>query len=199
MPNVTLAPQARLLTTDKALTSPTLSGLSDLWQHAHRRRRRMGGQRTDRRRQPAGRRAGPQDRSPTSRARSTSACSRAAEECTGPDSPRLPRSVAIQPSTGDLLAVGQNARRRRAGPDRADGPLSAWVDVQDGDRLGRSAGRPGHARQRRAPARAPRTSRAARSPTTTISTSARCRCTPRSRGHATPRWAGSRSICRPTA
>ena len=34
MPNVTLAPQTRLLTTDKALTSPTLSGLSDLWQRA---------------------------------------------------------------------------------------------------------------------------------------------------------------------
>src|SRR5439155_4167284 len=34
MPNVTLAPQMRLLTADKALTSPTLSGLSDLWQHA---------------------------------------------------------------------------------------------------------------------------------------------------------------------
>ena len=34
MPNVTLAPQTRLLTTDKALTSPTLSGLSELWQRA---------------------------------------------------------------------------------------------------------------------------------------------------------------------
>ncbi|MFE4498281.1 penicillin-binding transpeptidase domain-containing protein [Rhodococcus sp. NPDC056743] len=32
LPGVTLAPQARLLSVDKALTSPTFSGLSDLWQ-----------------------------------------------------------------------------------------------------------------------------------------------------------------------
>ncbi|PRC61162.1 penicillin-binding protein, partial [Mycobacterium sp. ITM-2017-0098] len=32
LPNVTLRPQTRLLATDRALTSPTLSGLSELWQ-----------------------------------------------------------------------------------------------------------------------------------------------------------------------
>ena len=32
LPNVTLRPQTRLLTTDRALASPTLSGLSELWQ-----------------------------------------------------------------------------------------------------------------------------------------------------------------------
>ena len=32
LPGVTLAPQARLLSVDKALTSPTFTGLSDLWQ-----------------------------------------------------------------------------------------------------------------------------------------------------------------------
>ena len=61
-PNVTLAPQTRLLTTDKALTSPTLSGLSDLWQQRHRRRHRMGSERSDLHRRPARRRAGPQTR-----------------------------------------------------------------------------------------------------------------------------------------
>ena len=32
LPNVTLRPQTRLLATDRTLTSPTLSGLSELWQ-----------------------------------------------------------------------------------------------------------------------------------------------------------------------
>lgn len=32
LPNVTLRPQTRLLATDRTLTSPTLAGLSELWQ-----------------------------------------------------------------------------------------------------------------------------------------------------------------------
>lgn len=116
LPNVTLAPQTRLLATDKALSSPTLAGLSDLWQ-----------QRTD---QAAGwavtaqtsagpRRVGGQDAKPVGDIASTLdiAMLRAAEEALAP-LPTPAALVAIQPSTGNLMALAQNA------PADAQGPIA---------------------------------------------------------------------------
>lgn len=116
LPSVTLRPQTRLLATDRALTSPTLSGLSELWQ-----------QRTDQAagwavtaQTPAGaKRVGGQDAKPVGDIASTldSGMQLAAEAALGPLT--TPAAiVAIQPSTGDLLVVAQNA------PADAQGPIA---------------------------------------------------------------------------
>jgi hypothetical protein len=106
VPGVTLAPQTRLLATDKALTSPTLSGLSDLWQ-----------KRTDdaagwsvTAQTPAGvEKVGGQDPKPVGDISSTLdiGMQRAAEDALAP-LPTPAALVAIQPSTGNLLVVAQN-------------------------------------------------------------------------------------------
>jgi hypothetical protein len=114
MPNVTLAPQTRLLATDKALTSPTLSGLSELWQ-----------QRTDDARgwavnaqSAAGlQRVGGQDPKPVADISSTLDIGmlRAGKDALAPIT--TPAAiVAIAPSTGDVLAVAQNAAADAQGP-----------------------------------------------------------------------------------
>lgn len=115
-PDVTLRPQTRLLATDRALTSPALAGLSDLWQ-----------QRTD---AAAGwavtadtasgpRRVGGQDAEPVGDIAATLdiGMQLAAEAALAPlVTPAA--LVAIQPSTGELLAVAQNA------PADAQGPIA---------------------------------------------------------------------------
>ena len=114
LPNVTLAPQTRLLATDKTLTSPTLSGLSDLWQ-----------QRTD---DAAGwavnaqtaaglKRVGGQDPKPVGDIASTldSGMLRAGKNALAAF-PTPAAIVAIAPSTGDVLAVAQNAAADAQGP-----------------------------------------------------------------------------------
>ncbi|MCV7130752.1 penicillin-binding transpeptidase domain-containing protein [Mycolicibacterium vanbaalenii] len=115
-PHVTLRPQTRLLATDRALTSPTLAGLSDLWQ-----------QRTD---AAAGwaiiaetaagaQRVGGQDAKPVGDIAATLdiGMQLAAEAALAPLT--TPAAiVAIQPSTGDLLVVAQNA------PADAQGPIA---------------------------------------------------------------------------
>lgn len=115
-PQVTLRPQTRLLATDRALTSPTLAGLSDLWQ-----------QRTD---AAAGwaiiaetaagaRRVGGQDAKPVGDIAATLdiGMQLAAEAALAPLT--TPAAiVAIQPSTGDLLVVAQNT------PADAQGPIA---------------------------------------------------------------------------
>jgi Penicillin binding protein transpeptidase domain/NTF2-like N-terminal transpeptidase domain len=116
LPNVTLRPQTRLLATDRALTSPTLSGLSELWQ-----------QRTDAAagwavtaETPAGvKRVGGQDAKPVGDIASTLdiGMQLAAEAALGP-LPSPAAIVAIQPSTGNLLVVAQNA------PADAQGPIA---------------------------------------------------------------------------
>jgi hypothetical protein len=114
MPNVTLAPQTRLLATDKALTSPTLSGLSELWQ-----------QRTDdakgwavNAQSAAGlQRVGGQDPKPVADISSTLDIGmlRAGKDALAPIT--TPAAiVAIAPSTGDVLAVAQNAAADAQGP-----------------------------------------------------------------------------------
>ncbi len=116
MPNVTLRPQTRLLATDRALTSPVLAGLTELWQ-----------QRTD---AAAGwavtadtasgpRRVGGQDAEPVGDIAATLdiGMQLAAEAALAPlVTPAA--LVAIQPSTGELLAVAQNA------PADAQGPIA---------------------------------------------------------------------------
>ena len=114
MPNVTLAPQLRLLATDKALTSPTLSGLSDLWQ---RRTDDAAGWAVNAQTAAGLQRVGGQDPKPVADISSTldigmlRAAKNALAALTTPAA-----IVAIQPSTGDLLAIGQNVAADAKGP-----------------------------------------------------------------------------------
>jgi hypothetical protein len=114
MPNVTLAPQTRLLTSDKALTSPTLSGLSDLWQRATDD---ATGWAVSAQTATGSQRVGGQDPKPVADIASTldigmlRAARNALAELTTPAA-----MVVIQPSTGDLLAVGQNPAADAEGP-----------------------------------------------------------------------------------
>jgi transpeptidase family protein/MecA-like transpeptidase family protein len=114
LPNVTLAPQARLLTADKALTSPTLSGLSDLWQRATDN---AAGWAVSAQSSSGSQRVGGQDPKPVADIGSTLdvAMSLAAEDALAPI-PTPAAMVVIQPSTGDVLAVGQNAAADAQGP-----------------------------------------------------------------------------------
>ena len=114
MPNVTLAPQTRLLTTDKALTSPTLSGLSDLWQRATDDATGWAVSATA---ADGIQRVGGQDPKPVADIASTLdiGMSRAAEDALAPVATPA-AMVVIQPSTGDLLAVGQNPAADLQGP-----------------------------------------------------------------------------------
>ncbi|MCM6773242.1 penicillin-binding transpeptidase domain-containing protein [Nocardia sp. CDC159] len=116
LPNVTLAPQNRLLVTDKDLASPTLSGLSELWQReaddaagwAVRAQTANGTQRV-----------GGQDAKPVADIASTldMGMLRAATAALAPI-PTPAAMVVIQPSTGNLLALAQN------GPADAQGPIA---------------------------------------------------------------------------
>jgi hypothetical protein len=114
MPNVTLAKQARLLTTDKALTSPTLSGLSDLWEHATAD---ASGWAISAQTANGTQRVGGQDPKPVADIKSTLdiGMSHAAREALAAV-PNPAAMVVIQPSTGDVLAVGQNPAADAQGP-----------------------------------------------------------------------------------
>jgi hypothetical protein len=107
MPNVTLAPQTRLLSTDKALTSPTLSGLSDLWQQ---RTDDAAGWAVNAQTAAGVQRVGGQDPKPVADISSTLDIGmlRAGRDALAAI-PTPAAIVAIQPSTGDVLAVAQNA------------------------------------------------------------------------------------------
>lgn len=116
LPNVTLAPQTRLLTVDKTLTSPALSGVSDLWQHSTDaaagwavRAQTADGVHT----------VGGQDPKPVADIRTTldTGMLRRAEAALAPI-PTPAAMVVLRPSTGDVLAVGQNA------PADAQGPIA---------------------------------------------------------------------------
>ncbi|WP_111511926.1 penicillin-binding transpeptidase domain-containing protein [Mycobacterium kyogaense] len=116
LPNVTLRPQTRLLATDRALTSPTLSGLSDLWQQ---RTDAADGWAVTAQTAAGAQRVGGQDAKPVGDIAATLdiGMQRAAEGALAP-LPTPAALVAIQPSTGNLLAVAQNA------PADAQGPLA---------------------------------------------------------------------------
>jgi Penicillin binding protein transpeptidase domain/NTF2-like N-terminal transpeptidase domain len=114
MPNVTLARQTRLLTTDKALTSPTLSGLSELWQRATDD---AAGWAVSAQTASGSQRVGGQDPKPVTDIHSTLdiGMSHAAEDALAPISTPA-AMVVIQPSTGDVLAIGQNPAADAQGP-----------------------------------------------------------------------------------
>jgi hypothetical protein len=114
MPNVILAKQTRLLTTDKALTSPTLSGLTDVWQRAADD---ASGWVISAQSASGGQRIAGQDPKPVADIHSTLdiRMSRAAKEALAPI-PTPAAMVIIQPSSGDVLAVGQNPAADAQGP-----------------------------------------------------------------------------------
>ncbi|BDT86390.1 penicillin-binding protein [Nocardia cyriacigeorgica] len=113
-PGVTLAPQTRLLTTDKSLSAPTLSGLNELWQ-----------QRADeaagwavRAQTPQGtERVAGQDPRPTADITTTLDIDlqHAAESALAPIA-QPAAVVALQPSTGKVVAVAQNEAADAQGP-----------------------------------------------------------------------------------
>ncbi|MFC9995895.1 penicillin-binding transpeptidase domain-containing protein [Nocardia sp. NPDC127526] len=115
LPGVTLAPQTRLLTTDKSLASPTLSGLAELWQQnadaaagwAVRAKTADGS---------TVRIAG-QDPKATTDIRTTLdlALQQAAESALAPVT-QPAAIVALQPSTGNVLAMAQNSAADLQGP-----------------------------------------------------------------------------------
>lgn len=116
LPNVTLRPQTRLLATDRALTSPTLSGLSELWQQ---RSDAAAGWAVSAETATGPKRVGGQDAQPVGDIAATLdiGMQLAAENALAPLT--TPAAiVAIQPSTGNLLAVAQNA------PADAQGPIA---------------------------------------------------------------------------
>jgi Penicillin binding protein transpeptidase domain/NTF2-like N-terminal transpeptidase domain len=114
MSNVTLAPQTRLLTSDKALTSPTLSGLSDLWQRATDD---ATGWAVSAKTATGSQRVGGQDPKPVADIASTLDIGmlRAAKNALA-ELPNPAAMVVIQPSTGDVLAIGQNPAADAQGP-----------------------------------------------------------------------------------
>jgi len=114
LPDVTLAPQLRLLAMDKTLTSPVLSGLSDLWQ---RRTDAADGWAVNAQTPTGPQRVGGQDAKAVGDIASTLdiGMMRAAEDALAPI-PTPAAMVVIQPSTGNLLAIGQNAAADAQGP-----------------------------------------------------------------------------------
>ena len=116
LPNVTLRPQTRLLATDRTLTSPTLSGLSELWQQ---RMDAAAGWAVTAQTAVGAQRVGGADAKPVGDISSTLdiGMQRAAEDALA-SLPTAAALVAIQPSTGNLLTVAQNA------PADAQGPIA---------------------------------------------------------------------------
>ncbi|MBB5917871.1 hypothetical protein BJY24_006783 [Nocardia transvalensis] len=114
LPNVTLAPQTRLLTTDKTLASPALSGLSELWQADTDAASGWAVRATT----PTGtQRVGGPDPKPVADIAATldTGMLRAGDEALAPI-PTPAALVAIQPSTGNVLAVAQNPAADAQGP-----------------------------------------------------------------------------------
>ncbi|MEU7767148.1 penicillin-binding transpeptidase domain-containing protein [Nocardia sp. NPDC049190] len=114
VPGVTLAPQTRLLATDKALASPTLSGLAELWQKSAEANAgwAVRAQTPDGTQRVAG-----TDPTPTADIATTLdvGLQRAAEAALAPiDQPAA--IVALRPSTGGVVAVAQNTAADAQGP-----------------------------------------------------------------------------------
>lgn len=116
LPNVTLAPQTRLLTADKALASPTLSGLSELWQHETDA---AAGWAVRAQAADGAHIVGGQQPKPVADIATTldAGMLRRAEAALAPI-PTPAAMVVLRPSTGDVLAVGQNS------PADAQGPIA---------------------------------------------------------------------------
>jgi hypothetical protein len=111
---VTLAPQTRLLANDKSLVSPTLSGLDDLWQKSTAAATGWAVRVPI----PDGtKRLAGQDARPTPDIATTLSIDlqHAAEDALTPIAEPA-AIVALQPSTGNVLAVAQNAAADAQGP-----------------------------------------------------------------------------------
>ncbi|MFC0449343.1 penicillin-binding transpeptidase domain-containing protein [Rhodococcus jostii] len=112
---VTLAPQTRLLSTDKALASPTLAGLGDLWQEGQDASAgwavQVVGQ--DGAAKTVAGEAGPD--APDIATTLDLPMQMAAERALA-DVPQQAAIVALRPSTGEVLAVAQNAPADALGP-----------------------------------------------------------------------------------
>ncbi|HEY5857542.1 MAG TPA: penicillin-binding transpeptidase domain-containing protein [Aldersonia sp.] len=120
LPGVTLADQNRLLTADRALASPTWNDLATLWQQAHDASAGWVVQAVA----PDGsaRRLTGQDPVPASDITTTldPALQRNAEAALAPLT-QPATIVALQPSTGDVLAIAQNAAADAEGPSALTG------------------------------------------------------------------------------
>lgn len=114
-PGVTLAPQTRLLTTDRALASPALTGVSELWQSQLDDNKGWSIQSTKADgtvEQLAGVDATP---APDIATTLDSGLQLKAENALAA-LPQQSAIVALQPSTGNVLAVAQNAAADAEGP-----------------------------------------------------------------------------------
>ncbi|MEU7633287.1 penicillin-binding transpeptidase domain-containing protein [Nocardia sp. NPDC049220] len=114
VPGVTLAAQTRLLVTDKALTSPTLSGLAELWQKSAEANAGWA----VRAQTPEGtQRVAGIDPTPTADIATTLdvGLQRAAEAALAPIA-QPAAIVALRPSTGGVVAVAQNTAADAQGP-----------------------------------------------------------------------------------
>lgn len=114
LPDVTLRPQTRLLATDRALTSPTLTGLAELWQQ---RNDEAAGWAVSAATATGPERVGGQDADAVGDISSTIdiGMQLAGEAALAPlTTPAV--IVAMQPSTGNLLAIAQNAPADGQGP-----------------------------------------------------------------------------------
>ncbi|WP_051133728.1 penicillin-binding transpeptidase domain-containing protein [Nocardia paucivorans] len=111
---VTLVPQKRLLTTDKAMSGPILSGLGELWQ---RQADEAAGWAVRARSAEGTRRIAGQEPRPTDDIRSTIDIDlqRAAEAALDPVE-RPAAIVAVRPSTGEIVAMAQNPAADAEGP-----------------------------------------------------------------------------------
>ncbi|KAF0958446.1 penicillin-binding transpeptidase domain-containing protein [Rhodococcus sp. T7] len=112
---VTLAPQTRLLSTDKTLASPTLAGLGDLWQQGQDASAgwavQLVGQDGS-----AKSVAGEQGPDAPDIATTLDLPMQMAAERALADVPQQAAIVALRPSTGEVLAVAQNAPADALGP-----------------------------------------------------------------------------------
>ncbi|CAG7596371.1 penicillin-binding transpeptidase domain-containing protein [Rhodococcus opacus] len=112
---VTLAPQTRLLSTDKALASPTLAGLGDLWQEGQDASAGWAVQLVG---QDGAAKsiAGEQGPDAPDIATTLDLPMQMAAERALADVPQQAAIVALRPSTGEVLAVAQNAPADALGP-----------------------------------------------------------------------------------
>ncbi|NEW51959.1 penicillin-binding protein [Nocardia cyriacigeorgica] len=114
VPGVTLAPQTRLLTTDKSLSGPTLSGLNELWRQ---RADDAAGWAVRAQTTEGTERIAGQDAQPTTDITTTLDIDlqQAAEAALTPLA-QPAAIVALQPSTGKVVAVAQNDAADAQGP-----------------------------------------------------------------------------------
>ncbi|KXX61306.1 penicillin-binding transpeptidase domain-containing protein [Rhodococcus sp. LB1] len=112
---VALAPQTRLLSTDKALASPTLAGLGDLWQEGQDASAGWAVQLVG---QDGAAKsiAGAQGPAAPDIATTLDLPMQMAAERALADVPQQAAIVALRPSTGEVLAVAQNAPADALGP-----------------------------------------------------------------------------------